>query len=167
MPRYWVIAPYSHSPRHIFDAVWEWSLRNGLITIGWHEAGNLVGAPKEEIRRRYLETYDNQAYPSLQRFLHDIEIGDRVIARGGLKRIVGLGTVESSPYFDLELGRAVTGGRDENVHPNFMRISWMKFEHDFHHSVFSGHLKTVTELKGTDLHWPELRNVLRERWPME
>ena len=144
--------------------MWDWSFRNGLISIGWHEVGNLDGASKDEIGQRYLEEYDNQAYPSLQRFWHDIDVGDRVIARAGLKRIVGIGTIESEPFFDLEVGRVVTGGMDTNIHPNLLRVKWMNHEHEFPNSVFSGHLKTVSELREGQKHWSALKEVLSQVW---
>ncbi|MYC30883.1 MAG: hypothetical protein F4X65_12450 [Chloroflexi bacterium] len=167
MVRYWVIAPYSYDPRHILDAVWDWSFTNGLITIGWHELGNLSGVSKAVIRKRFLDEFDQEGYQSLQRFWHDIEVGDRVIARGGLKRIVGVGTVAGKPEFDLELGKKVTGGLDDNIHPNFIKLNWLACQRQFPNSAFRGHLKTVSELKNTQKHWPEIRNALREVWQME
>ena len=164
MTRCWVIAPYRYSPGMVFDAVWDYSRRNDVISIGWHEVGDLTGASKKEIKDRHQAVYSEINYQSLQRFWHDIEPGDRVIARAGLKRVVGIGTVEGKPFFDLDRGREVTCGLDQNIHPNFLIVHWELFERESPYRIFRGHLNTVTELKETQKHWPAIKAVLQGAW---
>ena len=120
MVRYWVIAPYHYNPRNIFNQVWGYDLRQGVITIGWHEIGDLTGASKREIFERHQAYYSEKNYQSLQRFWHDIKVGDRIIARSGLQRIVGIGVVVGEPFFDLERGSEVTGGNGLKRPPQFL-----------------------------------------------
>ena len=172
MVRYWVIAPYNYDSRESFDQAWDYCRRNGVIGIGWDLLGDLSRASRNEIKVLYLrqaEYRDNpetgnesRGYLSLQRFWHDIAIGDRVIARAGTKRIVGLGTVSLEAFCSLEMGEELRSGLPMNLHTYFIKVDWQDIEHVFPISVLPR--DTVAETKKTHKHWPALRNVLREVW---
>ncbi len=125
MKRYWVIAPYNSEKVETFNKVWEYDLRNGTIAVGWTEMGNLIGLSKEEIHKKYLEVYkadipgDRHA---IVKFYHEISIGDIVITRKGRKKIIGVGEVIATAFYDEDMGKERVGHRVDLSYPNFSRI---------------------------------------------
>src|SRR5947208_5806541 len=49
MPRYWIIAPVESHPSELFDKVWQFDLTNKLITIGWHELGDVSTMSQQQL----------------------------------------------------------------------------------------------------------------------
>ena len=180
MVKYWSVAPYrnqrtmpgpqSWHPEG-FEQAWKYDRENSVIAIGWYEVGDLSGVSKTEIKRRYIKRRFNdmknggdrsRGYLNLQRFWHDIKQNDRIIARYGLKRIVGVGVVTGKPFYDLAKGQLWTGELPIRPHPNFLPVFWEEFDHEFKERVF--HMDTVSEVKETHKHWPTLENVLNHVW---
>src|SRR5262249_16400116 len=99
-PRLWAIA-LGEGGRHFEDC------RNaGIIGIGWAYLGDLRQYPTREAiaaaiqqRRRGDANPTNSSLCNWQ-FLHDIAIGDLVVAHVGQWRLVGAGIVESDYQYD-------------------------------------------------------------------
>ncbi len=114
MTRYWVIPPYDATQPDLYDKAWQFDLREGVIAIGWRELGDptLLGA--DELRQRVREIWGPKVetlYSNiLWRFFHEVAPGDRVIARRGVKRMVGVGTVTRAAFRDEAMGVARVGG---------------------------------------------------------
>ena len=177
MVRYWVIAPYRNQRIEendrswhpdAFETAWRYDLANSVISIGWYELGDLTGVPRNEIRRRYVQKFEDECareYINLQRFWHDISPGDRIIARFGVKKIVGLGTGIGLPYYDLIKGEEWTGGLPINPHLSFLPVNWKSLEgFEFRNSVFQRF--AVSELKREHKSWPQIEAVLDRVWDM-
>lgn len=133
MVRYWVIAPYNYDDRAAFDACWQYDQANGVIAIGW-DLGDLSGLSKEVISTRYLEhteqdpkEWEPKSRHQVIKFWTEIQRDDIIIARGGRKRVVGIGTVVGPAFYDAEKGKARAGGNAEPF-PNFLRVRWEKGE---------------------------------------
>ena len=103
MVRNWVITPYHYNDLEAFQKVWNYDRHHGVIAIGWSEIGDLANLSEEEIQRRYFEVYSGDTtrvgLNQVIRFWRDIQPGDRVIARGGRKRIIDVGTVDGPASF--------------------------------------------------------------------
>ena len=172
MVRYWVIAPYNYDNREAFEKAWDYCRKNGVIGIGWDLLGDLSLASRNEIKVLYLRQAEyrnnpetgneSRGYLSLQRFWHDIEIGDRVIARAGTKRIVGLGTVSTKAFYSLEMGEGLRSGLPMNLHAYFIRVNWQTVDHVFPISVLPR--DAVAETKKAHKHWPAFEGVLSQVW---
>ncbi len=170
MVRYWVAAPYRNQrtlpgPRtwhpEGFEQAWEYDKAHSVLAVGWYLAGDLSGASREEIKNQYLDAYGNErgrGYVGLQRIWLDMKPGDFVIARYGLKEIVGLGTVAGDPYYSLEMGREWTGGLPLDPHPNFLPVCWETHSYFFSQAVFQRF--TVSELKESHKCWLTVKKVL-------
>ncbi|MGO1058536.1 AAA family ATPase [Planococcus sp. FY231025] len=98
--RYWMYAPGEGS------RFWEEFHQKGIMGIGWEEIGDLKQFPtknaiKEKMRQVYEEdlSYMNAGHATWQ-FANEIEIGDVVFVKKGLKKIIGRGVVGSDYYFD-------------------------------------------------------------------
>ena len=140
MLRYWAIAPSDYGDRKEFERCWQSDRQHGVISIGWD-----VGEPHstEDLEKKYAEAAADEDWTQhglnmLKKFWFEIGPGDRVIARAGRKRIVGIGTVRGEPYFHPEDGESSWGG-------NFLPIEWDDVEEiEFPHIVFGMH--TIYEL---------------------
>lgn len=138
--RYWVIAPYDSTKTQIFEKVWEYDLSNGTIAVGWKELGDVSGMSKSELESKYKEVYgkiDNKDINAIWGFYHEISIGDIIIARKGRKKIIGIGTVISKPFYNEEMGKERVAYLTEDFYPNFLRVKWEEKEIEFDKQVFS------------------------------
>ena len=132
MVRYWVIAPYNYEDREAFDTSWSYDRANGVITIGWSELGDLSGLSKEDISARFLEhkDWEPKARHQVIKFWTEIQEGDIVIARGGRKKAVGIGTVTGAVFYDMEKARERASGI-ANPFGNFLPVRWEQGEKEF------------------------------------
>ena len=148
MARHWVITPYSYDHFETFQKVWDYDRRNGVIGIGWSDMGDLTRLSEEEIERRYFQVFADSNRIGLSqviKFWRAIQPGDRVIARGGRKRILDVGTVTGPAFHDAQRGRErARTGRDAEVYENFLPVRWEGIEKEFPNQVFGMH--TVYEL---------------------
>ena len=133
MKRYWAIAPYNSEKRAIFDKIWEFDLKNGTIAVGWRDMKDIFKRQITEVE--YNKIYDNfyskrlkriSAYDrkTFWRFWHDISIGDLVIARRGMKRMLAFGEVMSGPYYDEDKGKERVGYLTDEFYANFLNVKW-------------------------------------------
>ncbi|MEW4526949.1 endonuclease NucS domain-containing protein [Maioricimonas sp. JC845] len=135
MPRYWVIAPGDSRDSDLSDAIWQYDLDNSIISIGWAAVGDISAANVDEIRQRLLRTWPDMAPASatyaarsLYRFYNEINPGDIVVARWGLKWIAGVGTVTGSPTYDPDRLRGIFGQFGDDyakiAYPNHIGVEW-------------------------------------------
>lgn len=145
MKKYWVIAPYDSTQKNIFNSVWEYDLKNNRIAIGWDELGDVSKLNKKDLKITYQKVYPhNNQKPIMSRdinvlwaFYHDIKQGDIIIARCGTKKIIGIGTVMDSAFFDREAGRERVVDKNAYQYSNFIPVKWEKVEKIFEKIVFS------------------------------
>ena len=141
MAKNWVMAPFNHSERPRFDQVWKYDRENSVISIGW-DLGEFRS--REELQNKYRERIERNGWTKagltqLIRLWFDIKLGDRIIARGGTRKIVGVGTVTGAPFYSPEM--KVTQGGDvfESDHGYFLPVNWKDFEREFPSNKFSRH----------------------------
>lgn len=130
MSRYWVIAPYEVN-LPAFEKVWQFDLANGVISIGWHELGDISALDKDELRAAYQEKYSGTNPGSITRtvnmlwnFYHEISEGDIVLARKGTKKLAAVGTVTRSAYFSSTKNPDLATENPNNFHTNFLDVQW-------------------------------------------
>lgn len=143
MPRYWVIAPYDATQPDLFGKAWQFDLREGVIAIGWRELGDPSALSQDELRQRIRAVWGSKVetlYSNiLWRFFHEVAPGDIVIARRGVKRIVGVGTVRRTAFRDEDMGVARVGGDKEAAYCNFLGVDWSESERVWDKPVFAMH----------------------------
>ncbi len=147
MGRYWVIAPYDSRNRDIFDKAWQYDLKNGTIAVGWFELGNVSNIAREELDKKYLETYPNgstMGCNSVWRFYHEISVGDKIIARRGRKNILAIGDIISEAFHDLEKGKERIGNTENYPYPNFIQVDWDIMNISYNSMVFG--MQTMQEI---------------------
>ena len=111
--------------------------------------GDLVNLSEEEIERRYFEVFTGDSTRTglnqVLKFWRSIQPGDRVIARGGRKRILDVGTATGSAFYDPQRGmeRATAGG-DAKISKYFLPLRWEGIQMEFPNLVFG--MLTVYEL---------------------
>lgn len=149
MSETWVIAPYFADKQDpdsvIFDHVWDFDLRNSTIAIGWNQLGDVSKLSKAELIYRYHITHPNctsgkatHAVNMIWAFYHEIDLGDTIIARKGRKKIIGVGKVIGSPFYDVEQGICRVGNSDLHYYyPNFLPVQWQHRVKFFSQIIFS------------------------------
>lgn len=121
--RYWVIAPFDSTNREIWEKVWQFDLKNNVISIGWRELNDISAYSEDELRAAVEREYGStRSFNMLWDFYHSVKEGDIVIARKGRKRIAGVGIVTKSAYFDREKNLKVIGA--EHYYPNHIGVNW-------------------------------------------
>ncbi len=146
MARTWVTAPYHYDRPEAFEQCWNYDWSNGVIAIGWN-MGNVATLGREELEAKYLSLYGDAPGSRHQvvKFWHDIQPGDRIIARGGRKKIVGIGTVTGAPFHNPTMGKDRTGELDIRPYENFLPVRWESGAREFPNQVFG--MQTVTEME--------------------
>jgi len=110
--RYWKIAPGAQG------VFWDTSLRDGYISVGWDELGDLSECDREDFeerrdeQRRLHPDWSEEALEQLWRF-RSINVGDRIVANRGTTDVLGIGTVVAG-YFFL----------DDTEHGHRLKVRW-------------------------------------------
>lgn len=130
MTRYWVIAPFESKNPEVFDRVWQFDLAQNVISIGWHEVGDISQMSYEALVDIVASTYSDKPKPTqmlfvnmLWAFYHEVDSGDIVIARKGRKTLVAVGRVIKRGSY--ESGKNPFLILPDNSHPNFLGIEWL------------------------------------------
>jgi len=145
MTRIWVIAPYDSGNAELFDTAWAFDLEHDTIALGWSEMGDISQLSRDNLESVYRKTYPEQKSKAvttkdinaLWAFYHEIREGDVVVARRGRKRILAIGKVVGSPYYDEDKGRERLAGKTERFYSNFLPVAWDNKSVDFDRQVFS------------------------------
>ncbi len=132
MVQYWVITPYDSYYWSVFNHAWEYDLKHGTIAIGWTSIGDISEMNWDELIEAVTEWRpENTSERSiaidagiLWRFQHDIQIGDRIIARCGRMQMLAIGTVTRTAYFDEKKGKERVGTDDASPYPRFLDVDW-------------------------------------------
>jgi len=129
MAKIWVIAPYDYGKPEIWQRVWENNLRDGFISIGWGELGNLAEFTFQKIYHAHREIWPMEKEKRshgdakvLFKFWNEISIGDTVVARRGRKSIAAIGAVSSKPYYSHAKTRKIF--HPEREYPNHIDVVW-------------------------------------------
>ena len=133
MKRYWVIAPYDSTQTQIFNKAWEYDLKNGTIAVGWKDLGDVSKMSEAELKSKFEKVYDKDYVErmltrdcnSIWKFYHQISLEDIIIARRGTKKILGIGTVIGTAFYNEEKGKERVGDLTGNTYfyPNFGHFS--------------------------------------------
>lgn len=149
MARYWVIAPYESRYADVFEKAWDYDLKKGTIAVGWTTLGDISELDKDELRQEIADTYPGRTERSytidcnaLWRFYHEIGVGDKIIARRGRMRMVGVGVVTGSAFYDEKKGRERVGNLTDVYYPNLISVDWEERSIEFDYLAFG--MNTLT-----------------------
>ena len=112
--RYWLYAPGEGA------RMWDDFRSRGVMGLGWGELGDLSAyGSKEDMRAKLQEAYGGDKSQSnsalaVWQFSHDMEPGDVVFAKRGLKQVIGRGVVEGGYEFEAD-------GRE---YPHIRKVRW-------------------------------------------
>lgn len=143
MSRYWVNGIYNSTKTKIFDKAWQYDLKNGTIAVDWKELGDISQIKsKDELHRKFKEVYGNiknftKDCNCIWNFYNEISLGDVIIARRGTKKIVGIGTVTGTAFYDEEKGKERVAYLTDDIYPNFIKVKWDEKEIKFDKIIFS------------------------------
>ncbi|WP_256243219.1 AAA family ATPase [Bacillus sp. V3B] len=148
--RYWMYAPGESS------RLWEEFYNKGIMGIGWEELGNLTQYPTKDAMKTKMKeiygmeySYKNAGHATWQ-FANEIKIGDVIIVKKGLTKIIGRGIVTSDYTFD--------DSRQEYNHTR--SVHWThKGEWDHEGQIV---LKTLTDITPYTDYYKKLENMFAE-----
>jgi restriction system protein len=150
---YMIIAPYDSQDAERFEQAWSFDLKNGTIAMGWTELGDISKLSRSELEQHFRRTYPAKSkgvttreLNSLWSFYHETTVGDVVLARRGRSRLVGIGTVQGSAFYDTTKGRErVTTGP---LYANFLPVRWEQRDIDYGRQMFAiGTIYTINREK--------------------
>ena len=147
MTRYWIIAPYDSKIPEIFEAAWDYDVKNNTIAIGWNDLGDISKYSKEQIRSKIHEVYSEKGESwikhnrtrltnALWNLYNIISIGDIIIARRGTKKLIGIGKVIGDAYYSSEEG-TLRKPNMEDIYCNFIKVKWEPRIIDYENIRFS------------------------------
>lgn len=119
---------------------WDEFRTQGIMAIGWDEIGDLKKYnSKNEIADKLNKLYESNNKPTndslaLWQFCNEIQIGDRIFAKAGSKKLLGIGEVISDYEFD--------SNRDEYKH--IRKVNWLKVGEWILEEKFA--IKTLTDI---------------------
>ncbi len=128
---FWVISPYKSGYPTVLERVWQFDLKNNMISIGWKELGDVSNYDKGQLenvlqqmyrhapKKRNISLYTNMIWD----FFHTIKVDDIVIARKGVKIIAAVGRVTQVAYYDSRQAESL-GRYTSDVHRNFIGVNW-------------------------------------------
>jgi len=161
MQKIWIISPYypgtsetacygTYSKNNVgkgFEKVWQYDMDNKTIALGSNFMGSPEGMSEYEIRDALANTelskLDIKRYSKdTWIFWNKIEDEDIIVAKKGLREIVGVGKAFKDKknkkicFFSEEKGFERTGN-SFNTHPNFLNVKWINKERkDFGEDFF-------------------------------
>ncbi|MGG1674246.1 AAA family ATPase [Neobacillus sp. NRS-1170] len=148
--RYWIYAPGEGS------RMWEEFYDKGIMGIGWDGLGDLKNYPsKEAMKTKMKEIYgDEYSYINAGhltwQFANEMQIGDVIIVKKGLKKIIGRGIVTSDYQYD----------DTRNEYKHIRAVRWThKGEWDHEGQIV---LKTLTDITPYTDYYKKLENIFAE-----
>lgn len=124
MPRYWVIAPVESEPASLYEEVWQFDLANGIITIGWHELGDVSTLSRDELKAAVTSKWPERPPPTcalisnmIWNFYHEILAGDVILARRGRKSLAAVGRVIGPAQYKPSASSRIE-------HPHVLSVRW-------------------------------------------
>ncbi|QUW23050.1 AAA family ATPase [Sporosarcina sp. Marseille-Q4063] len=148
--RYWLYSPGTGA------SMWDEFYADGIMGLGNEEMGDLTQfASKEEMKQQMKElygqdrTYMNIAHAAWQ-FANEIQPGDIIFAKKGMKIIIGYGVVESEYIFDA----------DRETFNHIRKVNWKK-EGEWPHPGQAAQ-KSLTEITPYTEYVEELKRIVLE-----
>lgn len=128
--RFWKIAPGDNA------SLWEQCKRDGYISLGWEEMGDLSGLERAEFNSRRDALIESKgpsrgwtanALNQLWSF-RSISVGDRVVANRGTSEVLGIGTAVGTYYFipDVHHGHRIKVRWDDTRPRPVSQLGWRR-----------------------------------------
>ncbi|HZJ90255.1 MAG TPA: AAA family ATPase [Oscillospiraceae bacterium] len=133
--KYWYISPGSDGEK------WDLFKEKGQVAIGWRALGDLRQyKTKEDMRQALQEEHKNKkshtnSVHACWQFVHEMQIGDIVIAKAGRSQLLGKGIVTSDYRYQPD---------EIDSYKNIRQVTWTHLEE--HETPKPSPLKTLTEI---------------------
>ena len=111
---YWLYAPGEGA------RFWDEFYKNATLAIGWTEIADLRNFNNKEEIKKALQIASESKSPdksalALWQFANEINVGDIVFVKNGVKKIIGKGVVKSDYFYDKN-----------KFYPHIRKIDWIK-----------------------------------------
>ncbi len=127
--KFWKIAPGRNAE------FWEEWKREGIISVGWSDFGDLSSVKKkgdiDHIAEEYLKRHPEDTKIGISqvwKFINSINIGDRELANEGTRKALGIGTVTDKYRYepDMLYSHVIPVVWDDLVQREVAESSWVK-----------------------------------------
>jgi len=152
MRRYWVIAPVEARNPEFFDKVWQFDVANNLISIGFHEVGDISKMSQEDLSKAVASAFPDKPLATrtlirnmLWQFYNEISPGDVIVARRGRKVLAAVGDVIQSAAYSPGKNPAID-------HSNFLGVAWRDQPRDKEFSDLVFPMHTLTGISDVQFH---------------
>ncbi|MFJ7728440.1 AAA family ATPase [Neobacillus sp. NPDC097160] len=153
--RYWIYAPGEGS------RLWEEFYNKGIMGIGWDGLGDLMEYPSKESMKTKMKEIYGEEYSYINaghmtwQFTNEMQIGDVIIVKKGLKKIIGRGIITSDYLYD----------DTRNEYKHIRSVRWThKGEWDHEGQIV---LKTLTDITPYTDYCKKLENMFAEEAEVE
>jgi hypothetical protein len=164
MPRFWLIAPFHADIPELWEKIWAFDLKQGVMSIGWRELPNISSLEYDELSELVGRTYPNYRPATrtlvcrmLHNFYHEIKPGDVIIARQGRKIIAAIGTVKRAAYYKHKMNQEAAG--TEWAYSNHIDVDWAPSPRDLEFVSIEFPIQTIYEI--SQERYRELTNTRR------
>ena len=111
---YWLYAPGEGAK------FWDEFYKNGTLAIGWNKITDLRNFNnKDDIKKELQRVYEFKSpfmvSLALWQFANEMNVGDVVFVKNGVKKIIGMGVVKSDYFYD-----------ETKYYPHIREIDWIK-----------------------------------------
>lgn len=148
-PQYWLLSPGEN------NYMWDDFKHNEIIGIGWKDLGDLkkYGSKREIIETlkeiHQLEYNPNNDALANYQFAFEMKIGDYVLIKAGMRKLIALGRITSEYMYD---------STREGYH-SIRQVEWLK-SGDWGTGDLTLHQKTLTDITPYDDYLQELLKIM-------
>lgn len=150
-PQFWLLSPGEH------NYMWGDFEQNNIIGIGWRELGDLKQYnSKREIAEtikemRELENNPSNAALANYQFAFEMKIGDYVLIKAGIKKLIGLGKITSDYIYDPS----------RDGYHSIRNVEWLKMG-EWDTGELNLHTKTLTDITPYEDYVKDLLKIMNE-----
>lgn len=114
--KYWVYSPGENAN------MWDEFYKKGIMAIGWNYISDLTQFNSKQEIRGQLQEYHNDDKPHnndvlcLWQFAYDVQVGDVIFVKKGIKKIIGRGVVTSDYEF-----------KEGERYPHLRNVDWNEY----------------------------------------
>jgi 5-methylcytosine-specific restriction protein B len=166
--KFWKIAPGRNAE------FWEEWKRDGIISVGWSDFGDLSSVKKkadfDRIAEEYLKRHPEDTRIGISqvwKFINSIKIGDRVVANEGTRKALGIGTVTGKYLYEPKYlySHVIPVIWDDLGQRSVAEPSWVKTLIELPRDKFEAIEKTVSAEPSVSRNYNEVSERLRSYYP--
>lgn len=166
--KFWKIAPGRNAE------FWEEWKRDGIVSVGWSDFGDLSSVKKkadfDRIAEEYLKRHPEDTRIGISqvwKFINSVKIGDRVLANEGTRKALGIGTVTGKYLYEPKYlySHVIPVIWDDLGQRSVTEPSWVKTLIELPRDKFEAIEKAASAEPSVSRNYNEVSERLRSYYP--